>query len=155
MGNASRVIKEEQMIDLNKKHIWPKTFKPIIKEINLSTRASNCLACAGLWTLAEVITTSDEELLKIKNLGKFTLKEIRRKIPFDALFSKSKKSSVDTTKIRNKMQPITTFYDIMHKVKTISESSPYWKHLKPGTILEFKNSNDAQIAIDKGYASEI
>ena len=68
---------------------------------------------------------------------------------------KAKKSSVKMIKKGNKMQPITTFYDMLHKVRTVSKSSPYWKHVEPGTIMEFTNQDDAQKAIDEGHASEI
>ena len=46
-------------------------------------------------------------------------------------------------------------FEKIYQVKTISESSPYWKHVEPGTIIRFENPADAIKAVDEGHASEI
>ena len=48
-----------------------------INNMELSTRAWNCLASHGICLIEEIDATTDKELLSFKNLGKVTLEEIR------------------------------------------------------------------------------
>jgi hypothetical protein len=48
-----------------------------IEDMELSVRADHCLSNAGIKTLEQLYKSKDSELLKIKGLGKKTLKEIR------------------------------------------------------------------------------
>ena len=49
-----------------------------LEELNLSIRTYNCLAHAGIKTVGDVIDTPDEELQKIRNLGKRSYEELKR-----------------------------------------------------------------------------
>lgn len=51
-----------------------------ISDLELSVRASNCLDSAGIRTVGELISMSEEDLLKIRSFGKTSLREIRRKL---------------------------------------------------------------------------
>lgn len=51
-----------------------------IEEMELSVRSSNCLKVAGIKTLNDLLTKSEDEVGKIKNLGKKSLQEILSKI---------------------------------------------------------------------------
>lgn len=51
-----------------------------ISELDLSVRASNCLEAANITTIAELCSKSDQELLKLRQFGKTTLKEITKKL---------------------------------------------------------------------------
>jgi DNA-directed RNA polymerase subunit alpha len=51
-----------------------------IEELDLSVRSSNCLKRAGLDTLEELVNTTEEELMQIRNLGKKSLQEIKAKL---------------------------------------------------------------------------
>ncbi len=53
--------------------------KPI-EELELSVRSSNCLRAANVNTLGELREKSEEELEKIKNLGRKSLNEIKEKL---------------------------------------------------------------------------
>ncbi len=48
-----------------------------VSDLELSVRASNCLQNAGIETLYDLISRSDEEMLKTKNLGRKSLNEIK------------------------------------------------------------------------------
>lgn len=48
-----------------------------IEELDLSVRAYNCLKRAGIDTLSQLIRLEEKDLLKIRNLGKKCLKEVK------------------------------------------------------------------------------
>ena len=56
-----------------------KLVKPIT-ELNLTSRAINCLESANIKTIGELVKHTDSELLKIDNLGNTTLNEIKRRL---------------------------------------------------------------------------
>lgn len=51
-----------------------------IAELDLSVRASNCLEAANITTIGELCQKTDVELLKLRQFGKTTLKEITKKL---------------------------------------------------------------------------
>ncbi|KUK14073.1 MAG: DNA-directed RNA polymerase subunit alpha [Synergistetes bacterium] len=63
-----------------------------IKELELSVRSENCLLRAGIKTVGELVQKTPEELLKIRNLGKKSLVEIREKLQKLGLKLKEEKS---------------------------------------------------------------
>lgn len=57
-----------------------KTLETPIEELDLSVRAYNCLKRAGHHTLQDLTAMSESEMMKIRNLGKKSLKEVMDKI---------------------------------------------------------------------------
>jgi DNA-directed RNA polymerase subunit alpha len=53
--------------------------KPI-EELDLSVRARNCLDAENLATVGDLVRKTEADLLKIKNFGKTSLKEIKKKL---------------------------------------------------------------------------
>lgn len=51
-----------------------------IRDLELSIRSENCLLRGGIQTVGDLLQRPREELLKIRNLGKISLKEIEEKI---------------------------------------------------------------------------
>ena len=51
-----------------------------VSELDLSVRASNCLEHANIKTIGELVTKEEDELLELKNFGKTTLVEIKKKL---------------------------------------------------------------------------
>jgi len=51
-----------------------------IHELELSVRANNCLDSANIRTVAELVTRTEAELLKIRSFGKTSLREVKRKL---------------------------------------------------------------------------
>jgi DNA-directed RNA polymerase subunit alpha len=47
-----------------------------VEELELSVRSSNCLKAANLKTLGELVTKSESDMLKYRNFGRKSLKEI-------------------------------------------------------------------------------
>jgi DNA-directed RNA polymerase subunit alpha len=51
-----------------------------IADLELSVRARNCLDSANLQTLRDLVTLSETEVMKLKNLGKTSLTEIKNRL---------------------------------------------------------------------------
>ncbi|MBX3459537.1 MAG: DNA-directed RNA polymerase subunit alpha [Planctomycetes bacterium] len=51
-----------------------------ITELDLNVRANNCMRAERIHTIADLVARSEDDLLEIRNLGKTTLKEIKKKI---------------------------------------------------------------------------
>ena len=51
-----------------------------IEELDLSVRSYNCLKRAGIDTVLELARMTEEEMIKVKNLGKKSLREIKDKL---------------------------------------------------------------------------
>ncbi len=51
-----------------------------IEELELSVRSYNCLKRAGISTVQELCNKTEEEMMKVRNLGKKSLKEVKEKI---------------------------------------------------------------------------
>jgi len=69
-----KVEEEVSADEVNKKMAVP------VSELDLSVRASNCLENANIKTLGELVTKEEDELLELKNFGKTTLVEIKKKL---------------------------------------------------------------------------
>ena len=48
--------------------------------VGLSTRTYNALVANGIHTIKELLAYSDDELIKFKNLGRFSVREIRQRL---------------------------------------------------------------------------
>lgn len=57
-----------------------KVLDTTIEELELSVRSSNCLKRAGINTVNELVSKSEDDLMKVRNLGKKSLLEIKEKL---------------------------------------------------------------------------
>ena len=51
-----------------------------ISDLELSVRARNCLDSANLQTFRDLVSMSENEVMKLKNLGKTSLTEIKSRL---------------------------------------------------------------------------
>jgi len=51
-----------------------------VRELELSIRSENCLLRGGIQTIGDLVSKSRDDLLKIRNLGKISLREIEEKV---------------------------------------------------------------------------
>ena len=51
-----------------------------IDELDLSVRSYNCLKRAGINTVAELVQRNQEDMMKVRNLGKKSLEEVEQKL---------------------------------------------------------------------------
>ena len=52
----------------------------IIEDLDLSVRSYNCLKRAGIQTVEELTQKTEEEMMRVRNLGKKSLKEVKDKL---------------------------------------------------------------------------
>jgi DNA-directed RNA polymerase subunit alpha len=57
-----------------------KVMDTTIEELELSVRSSNCLKRAGINTVNELISKNEDDLIKVRNLGRKSLQEIQEKL---------------------------------------------------------------------------
>jgi len=57
-----------------------KVLEMSVEELDLSVRSYNCLKRAGINTVEELISRTEEEMMKVRNLGKKSLEEVLNKL---------------------------------------------------------------------------
>jgi len=57
-----------------------KVLEMTIEELDLSVRAFNCLKRAGINTVHELVQRNQEDMMKVRNLGKKSLEEVEQKL---------------------------------------------------------------------------
>lgn len=57
-----------------------KVLEMTIEELDLSVRAYNCLKRAGINTIAELVQRNQEDMMKVRNLGRKSLEEVEQKL---------------------------------------------------------------------------
>ncbi|MBR6760568.1 MAG: DNA-directed RNA polymerase subunit alpha [Oscillospiraceae bacterium] len=57
-----------------------KILEMTIEELDLSVRSFNCLKRAGINTVEDLISKSEDEMMKVRNLGKKSFDEVREKL---------------------------------------------------------------------------
>lgn len=57
-----------------------KVLEMTIEELDLSVRSYNCLKRAGINTVGELIQKTEEDMMKVRNLGKKSLQEVKDKL---------------------------------------------------------------------------
>lgn len=67
-----------------------KVLEMTIEELDLSVRAYNCLKRAGINNVSELIQKTEEDMLKVRNLGKKSLEEVQTKLASLGLSLKEK-----------------------------------------------------------------
>lgn len=66
--------KEREMEEIKQK------FSMSISELDLSVRSANCLASEKIETIGELASHTETDLLKIRNFGKTSLREVKKKL---------------------------------------------------------------------------
>lgn len=73
--------KEEEVVNLNPEEEKMKAlFSQPLGIMDLSVRASNCLLGAGLKTVGDLVTKTEEDIMGYKNFGKKSMDEIKDKL---------------------------------------------------------------------------
>ena len=57
-----------------------KALEMTIEELDLSVRSFNCLKRAGINTVEDLINKSEDEMMKVRNLGRKSLEEVMAKL---------------------------------------------------------------------------
>ncbi len=72
--NMDSVIAEPEKEEVNKLSLM------MLEDLDLSVRSYNCLKRASIQTVEELVNKSEEELMKVRNLGKKSFKEVKDKV---------------------------------------------------------------------------
>jgi len=73
VGNVEIMVEKEE----DKKE---KVLEMTIEELDLSVRSFNCLKRAGINTVEEMTQRTEEDMMKVRNLGKKSLEEVQQKL---------------------------------------------------------------------------
>ena len=91
LGDASKILRNHfEMLETDAKDIVnikektedskTKALETSIEDLDFSVRAYNCLKRANIHTLQDLVNKDESEIMKIRNLGKKSLKEVLDKI---------------------------------------------------------------------------
>ncbi|MCX7658228.1 MAG: DNA-directed RNA polymerase subunit alpha, partial [Oscillospiraceae bacterium] len=94
LSQAANLLNEhlKLFIDLSEEGVLPeimvekdekgkeKILEMTIEELDLSVRSFNCLKRAGINTVDDLINKSEEEMMKVRNLGKKSFDEVKEKL---------------------------------------------------------------------------
>jgi DNA-directed RNA polymerase subunit alpha len=73
-------VDEVEIADEKDEDDKSKILEMTIEELDLSVRSYNCLKRAGINTVHDLINKSEEEMMKVRNLGKKSLEEVQHKL---------------------------------------------------------------------------
>ena len=71
---------EDTQFSVNEDKDKGKILEMTIEELDLSVRSFNCLKRAGINTVDDLINKSEEEMMKVRNLGRKSFEEVRDKL---------------------------------------------------------------------------
>ena len=74
VNDYESVMKEDKGDPVNKGLVM------MIEDLDLSVRSYNCLKRAGIQTVEELTQKTEDEMMRVRNLGKKSLKEVKEKI---------------------------------------------------------------------------
>ena len=60
--------------------IKEKVLEMTIEELDMSVRSFNCLKRAGIDTVEDLVNKTEDEMIKVRNLGKKSLEEVIQKL---------------------------------------------------------------------------
>ena len=60
--------------------IKEKVLEMTIEELDMSVRSFNCLKRAGIDTVEDLINRTEDDMMKVRNLGKKSLEEVIQKL---------------------------------------------------------------------------
>jgi DNA-directed RNA polymerase subunit alpha len=79
LGLTEKVSEVEIMVEKEEEE-RDKILDMSIEELDLSVRSYNCLKRAGINTVGELIMKTEEDMMKVRNLGKKSLEEVDEKL---------------------------------------------------------------------------
>lgn len=80
MVDLSEKVKEEEFMVEREDEQNSQILEMQIEDLDLSVRSYNCLKRAGINTVDELTQKSEEDMMKVRNLGKKSLKEVKQKL---------------------------------------------------------------------------
>lgn len=88
--NLSEFGVKTDIFDIPTENLVDKILEKTIEEIDLSVRSYNCLKRAGIHTIEDLTKRTEDDMLKVRNLGKKSLDEVKAKLVSFGLSLKEK-----------------------------------------------------------------
>ncbi len=88
--DLSEIAKTMSIMSQKELSLKDKLLETPIEELEFSVRSYNCLKRAGIHTVADVVSKTEQDMMKVRNLGKKSLDEVVKKIADLGLEFKSK-----------------------------------------------------------------
>ena len=88
--DLSEIAKTMSIMSQKELSMKDKLLETPIEELEFSVRSYNCLKRAGIHTVADVVSKTEQDMMKVRNLGKKSLDEVVKKIADLGLEFKSK-----------------------------------------------------------------
>ena len=79
-GVSEEVLGLENVINEGGPEVVNKGRQMMIEDLDLSVRSYNCLKRAGIQTVEELTQKTEDEMMRVRNLGKKSLKEVKDKL---------------------------------------------------------------------------
>ncbi len=79
-GINEDVISMEDVVKEGGQESPSKGQQMMIEDLDLSVRSYNCLKRAGIQTVDELTQKTEDEMMRVRNLGKKSLKEVKDKL---------------------------------------------------------------------------
>ena len=70
----------EDIIKEGGTEVQSKSQQQLIEDLDLSVRSYNCLKRANIQTVEDLTQKTEEEMMRVRNLGKKSLKEVKDKL---------------------------------------------------------------------------
>jgi len=78
--NLTEQVDEVEITDERQEEDRERLLDMTIEELDLSVRSYNCLKRAGINTVGELVRKTEEEMMKVRNLGRKSLEEVENKL---------------------------------------------------------------------------
>lgn len=79
-GNSEESDDESDIFVADPDDSHEKVMEMTIEDLDLSVRSYNCLKRAGINTVAELTHKSEDDMMKVRNLGRKSLEEVKKKL---------------------------------------------------------------------------
>ena len=88
--DLSEIAKNMSIMSQKELSMKDKILETSIEDLEFSVRSYNCLKRAGIHTVADIVNKSEQDMIKVRNLGKKSLDEVMNKIAELGLVFKNK-----------------------------------------------------------------
>ena len=78
--DLSEIAKTMSIMSQKELSMKDKLLETAIEDLDFSVRSYNCLKRAGIHTVADIVNKSEQDMIKVRNLGKKSLEEVIKKV---------------------------------------------------------------------------
>jgi DNA-directed RNA polymerase subunit alpha len=78
--DLSEIAKTMSIMSQKELSMKDKLLETPIEDLEFSVRSYNCLKRAGIHTVADIVSKSEQDMIKVRNLGKKSLDEVINKV---------------------------------------------------------------------------